>query len=192
MDTIVQFSSALLQSGVGLVLITLSLRFLYSLNKDKIIEEVRRQNSESLALMKSELGVLQKKMDRFNVDQFGSYKESWEALIDLRNSCLGISCVDPRVAIRVFKKARTVSALLDKNAIFIDDDHYDRLVDVIKGFEKFALKGKVLSSLYSMKGIDEVIIANRDKLFEQMQLFQSQLDPLLEEVKIVFKKRLCQ
>lgn len=129
---------------------------------------------------------------RYSDSQFGLYNELWRSLVDLKSS--GDSLWEQESLEKVKELAvqvKETSDAIERSALLIEDDHYQKLKNIIKQFEAFQFGKQRLADLRNgtvqQQNVNEheirsTINSNRQR--------KEEFTALLNELRIHFKEQI--
>ena len=127
---------------------------------------------------------------RYSDSQFGLYNELWRSLIDLKSS--GDSLweeVSSKKVQNFAVQVKETSNAIERSALLIEDDHYQKLKNIIKQFEAFQFGKQRLVDLRNrvvhQQNIDEdeirYAIDNNRQRKEEFTILLNELRPHFKE-----------
>ncbi|MCP3852789.1 MAG: hypothetical protein GY694_21560 [Gammaproteobacteria bacterium] len=129
---------------------------------------------------------------RYSDSQFGLYNELWRSLVDLKTSADSLWEQVSAKKVKDFSiQVKETSDAIERSALLIEDDHYQKLKNIIKQFEDFQFGKQRLvdlrNHLVHQNDVDENEI--RYTIDDNRQR-KEEFTALLNELRTHFKKQI--
>ena len=135
---------------------------------------------------KSEVKI-ERALKYYNV-QFELYNKLWSNLIDLRIIADDLwEKADKNILMRFIKQLKETKNIIEKNSLIIEDEHYKKLMKILKDFENYKI-GK--SHLIKLKNNTNISNEEIKQLIENNKKLKEEYERLLLIIKNNLKKQL--
>jgi len=150
-------------------------------------DEIQKKNDLFYSEMKNT-------KERFNSKQFELYNQLWSSLIDLKISADDLWQSANLIRLKdLSQKVFDAKVSIEKSSLLIEDNHYLKLLELIKKFESFQFGKKTLVELRTKPR------TNNNQDFDENQIAQvisnngnvkNEYDELINSLKIEFKQQI--
>lgn len=145
----------------------LSHRLLDSYNNrhEKELEELKGKYANELEETKSELEKAKLQFVRYSEKQFELYNDLWKVLLYTKQQADMLwQRVDPLQIPAFSEQIRLTRRAIDDNLLLIEDEHYNKLIQLIGQFEQFQFgKQKLIDIRIQMESGDDIPLITRDE-----------------------------
>lgn len=145
----------------------LSHRLLDSYNNrhEKELEELKGKYANELEETKSELEKAKLQFVRYSEKQFELYNDLWKVLLYTKQQADMLwQRVDPSQIPAFSEQIRLTRRAIDDNLLLIEDEHYNKLIQLIGQFEQFQFgKQKLIDIRTQMESGDDIQLITRDE-----------------------------
>lgn len=145
----------------------LSRRLLDSYNNkhEKELEELKGKYANELEETKSELEKAKLQFVRYSEKQFELYNDLWRVLLYTKQQADMLwQRADPSQIPAFSEQIRLTRRAIDDNLLLIEDEHYDKLVQLIGQFEQFQFgKLKLIDIRSQLESGDDITSITKDE-----------------------------
>ena len=145
----------------------LSHRLLDSYNNkhEKELEELKGKYANELEETKNELEKAKWQFVRYSEKQFELYNDLWKVLLYTKQQADMLwQRADPSQIPAFSEQIRLTRRAIDDNLLLIEDEHYNKLVQLIGQFEQFQFgKQKLIDIRTQMESGDDVLLITKDE-----------------------------
>ena len=145
----------------------LSHRLLDSYNNkhEKELEELKGKYAGELEETKNELEKAKLQFVRYSEKQFELYNDLWKVLLYTKQQADMLwQRADPSQIPAFSEQIRLTRRAIDDNLLLIEDEHYNKLVQLIGQFEQFQFgKQKLIDIRTQMESGDDVLLITKDE-----------------------------
>ena len=145
----------------------LSHRLLDSYNNrhEKELEELKGKYANELEETKSELEKAKLQFVRYSEKQFELYNDLWKVLLYTKQQADMLwQRADPSQIPAFSEQIRLTRRAIDDNLLLIEDEHYNKLIQLIGQFEQFKFgKQKLIDIRTQMGSEDEAQLVTKDE-----------------------------
>lgn len=145
----------------------LSHRLLDSYNNkhEKELEELKGKYANELEETKNELEKAKLQFIRYSEKQFELYNDLWKVLLYTKQQADMLwQRADPSQVPAFSEQIRLTRRAIDDNLLLIEDEHYDKLIQLIGQFEQFQFgKQKLIDIRTQMECGDDVQLITKDE-----------------------------
>ncbi len=170
------------------------------LEKDKAkyqqnLEDLKARYQAELEKTKNDLEKSKALFLRYSEHQFKLYNELWQSLIDLKFAAEDLwEKLDVNKLKSFSKQIRATKKVVEQNILLIEEEHYERLSDVLVDFEEFEFGKAKLGELRN-RSAQEFQEANIDHNQIRMTIqrngeIKDEFTELLDELAITFRNQL--
>ena len=145
----------------------LSHRLLDSYNNkhEKALEELKGKYANELEETKNELEKAKLQFVRYSEKQFELYNDLWKVLLYTKQQADMLwQRADPSQIPAFSEQIRLTRRAIDDNLLLIEDEHYNKLVQLIGQFEQFQFgKQKLIDIRTQMESGDDIQLITKDE-----------------------------
>ena len=196
MDTIKVFFDALWKliieffaplGGLAFVIAGIS-SFLANRISERKLEELKNIHSKEIELYKTQLEIAKTSFARYSEEQFASYNKLWTSLFDLKSKGDQLwKKADEENLYQFVKQLKDTQDMIEKSSLFIEDNHYEQLQQLLGVLSEYKLGKKRLiearkNDPYGRHEIDELIAQNG--------AFLEQYIPLIAAIRKNFRQQI--
>lgn len=170
------------------------------LEKDRLkygkeLEDTKSQYEKQLEAYKHELNKSQSLFLRYSEYQFKLYNELWNKLCKLKDLSDNLwEESNLKNAQSFILHLEKTIASVEKNRLLIEDDHFQRLIDVLDSFANFKVGKKLLTQMNNLSPEDisnyQSDDNNLESAIQSLISDKQNYDALLDEIAKSFKKQL--
>jgi hypothetical protein len=189
MKEIIEIGGAIIIAvgGAGGLILALS-NYFGKILADKYIERTRMNFQNQINEYQNKLDILKQTTLRYSDKQFEHYSNLWISLIDLKNLGHELWNAATESNLIKFSKQLNVTKLqIERSAIFLEDTHYNELMETLKSFATYQY-GKV-------KLIDYRSVGQPDDSFAIQMINDNwkekvRYEKLIEQIKFDLQRQL--
>ncbi len=196
MDTIKEFFDALWKlivefvaplGGLAFVIAGISSFFANKIAERKL-EELKIKHSKEIELYRTQLEIARTSFARYSEQQFTSYNQLWSSLFDLKTRGDQLWKLANDQNFHPFiKQLKETQEMIERNSLFIEDDHYEQLQQLLKMLSEYELGKKRLIELRRQDNIDPAEI---HLWINHNGYFLEQYTPLIAAIRKNFKQQI--
>jgi hypothetical protein len=154
---------------------------------ERISNRERAQHEQELERLKTQLEVSKVMVARYNEQQFTLYSEVWSSLFDLFSIGEDLwNRAERQKLVKFAKQLRLTKDAVGKGSLFIEDEHYRQLREILDAFANYEAGKNRLVELRESREVQnyeiEQIITNRQHL--------DRYTALIYEIRDSFKRQL--
>ena len=137
----------------------------YKNKHEKELEELKGKYANELEETKSELEKAKLQFVRYSEKQFELYNDLWKVLLYTRQQADMLwQRADPSQIPAFSEQIRLTRRAIDDNLLLIEDEHYNKLIQLIGQFEQFQFgKQKLIDIRTQMESGDDVQLITKDE-----------------------------
>lgn len=110
----------------------------YNNKHEKELEEIKKRYASELEETKTELEKAKLQFVRYSEKQFELYNDLWKVLLYTKQQADMLwQRADPSQIPAFSEQIRLTRRAIDDNLLLIEDDHYEKLIQLIEQFEQF-------------------------------------------------------
>ncbi|MEE9402402.1 MAG: hypothetical protein V3V47_04295 [Desulfobacteria bacterium] len=158
---------------------------------NRILQKEKASQNKQLELFRTSLESIKAHNNKFTSVQFEAYNTLWCALVDVNTCADDLWDSASRENLITFNKSlRKASALIQKSRIFLEDQHYRQLREIMSVFTDYE-SGK--QKLFSIRSENDLQDKSMDKLRRELdqiennsffrQSYKSLLDQIADSLK---------
>ncbi len=196
MDPIKEFFDALWKlileffaplGGLAFIIAGIS-RFLANRISERKLEELKNKHLKEIELYRTQLEVAKTSLARYSEEQFASYNKLWSSLYDLKSRGDQLwRIADDENLHQFLKRLKDTQDMIEKSSLFIEDNHYEQLQQVLGVLSEYKLgKLRLIEARKHGPYSQSDIIA----LIQQNQSFLNQYTPLIAAIRKNFKQQI--
>lgn len=173
--------------GGGAIILGLS-KFIGELFAKRYEQKIKASFQKDINEYQSQLDILKQTTIRYSDKQFELYSILWSSLYDLKVLAedLWIQANSHKLE-RFVKQLRKTKTEIEKASLFIEDKHYERLVNTLKQFGDYQIGKKMLIEYRRQVDYDDYEVNN---MIVQNGQLRTEYENLISEVKIDLKKQI--
>ena len=129
---------------------------------------------------------------RYSDSQFGLYNELWRSLVDLKSSGDSLwEQVSSKNVKEFSAQLKKTSDAIERSALLIEDDHYQKLKNIIKQFESFQFGKQRLVDLRNRTAQSNNVVENEIRYtIDDNGQIKEEFTALLNELRSHFKEQI--
>ena len=132
--------------GVGAIIVWLA-NWWGNRIAERISNKEKAQHEQELERIKTQLEITKAMVGRYNEQQFTLYNELWSSLFDLFSIGDDLwTRAERQKLVKFAKQLRSTKEAVEKGSLFIEDDHYQQLHNILDAFANYEAEKVVLSS----------------------------------------------
>ena len=137
----------------------------YNNRHEKELEELKGKYANELEETKSELEKAKLQFVRYSEKQFELYNDLWKVLLYTKQQADMLwQRADPSQIPAFSEQIRLTRRSIDDNLVLIEDEHYNKLIQLIGQFEQFQFgKQKLIDIRTQMESGDDVQLITKDE-----------------------------
>lgn len=137
----------------------------YNNRHEKELEELKGKYANELEETKSELEKAKLQFVRYSEKQFELYNDLWKVLLYTKQQADMLwQRADPSQIPAFSEQIRLTRRAIDDNLLLIEDEHYNKLIQLIGQFEQFQFgKQKLIDIRTQMESGDDVQLITKDE-----------------------------
>ena len=137
----------------------------YNNRHEKELEELKGKYANELEETKSELEKAKLQFVRYSEKQFELYNDLWKVLLYTKQQADMLwQRADPSQIPAFSEQIRLTRRAIDDNLLLIEDEHYNKLIQLIGQFEQFQFgKQKLIDIITQMESGDDVQLITKDE-----------------------------
>ena len=137
----------------------------YKNKHEKELEELKGKYANELEETKSELEKAKLQFVRYSEKQFELYNDLWKVLLYTKQQADMLwQRADPSQIPAFSEQIRLTRRAIDDNLLLIEDEHYNKLIQLIGQFEQFQFgKQKLIDIRTQMESGDDVQLITKDE-----------------------------
>jgi Cdc6-like AAA superfamily ATPase len=172
--------------GVGAIIVGLAY-WLANILSEKVLNREKAKYEQELEKLKMQLELAKTINARYNEQQFSVYSKLWTSLYDLRDAGDRLwKTANRQALVRFAEQLRITREEVEKNGLFIEDEHFHQLFLVLDVFANYGDGKRRLIQIREIGAVRENIItqvlANREHLNEY--------EKVINEIRKSFRKQL--
>lgn len=135
---------------------------------------------------------LKQAKQRYSSKQFDLYNELWHSLVDLQTSANDLWEFLSRNDLKIFaNKVFKAKNMIEKSALLIEDEHYNKLMEIMRKYENFQFGKKKLLKLRNLSIHDQDFNENEIfQIIENNRQSREEYFDLLKDLKVHFKNQI--
>ncbi len=173
--------------GVGAIIVWLA-NWWGNRIAEKVSNKERAKYEQELEKLKLQLELNKTNASRYNEQRFNAYSLTWSNLYDLKFAGKQLLDLANQQTLSAFAgKLRTTEEVIEKNCLFIEENHYSQLRRLMRIFSDYEFGKKRLIELRKGDRIDGILIndlvdTNREDLLECIRV--------IDEIGVTFRQQL--
>jgi len=173
--------------GAGGIILGFS-NFFGGLFAKRYEEKVKAKFQKEIDMYQSQLDVIKERTLRYSSTQFDFYSKLWSSLYDLK--VLGDDLWQEASPIRLekfSKQLKTTRAEIEKSSLFIEDEHYRELMEILLHFSEYQIGKKSLIEYRKENGFDDY---STEQMIRQNGGEKQRYENLIKRIRIDLKRQL--
>lgn len=193
-NTILEIATSLIVSfgGAGAIIFSFS-SFFGKQWANQSLEKIRAQYAEEIASHKNQLDLMKEASLRYSNHQFELYNSLWVSLYDLKiKADILWEKADRRNLNDFVEQLSLTKYQVEKNALFLEDAHYEELSKLLRSFSEYEL-GKTKLIDYRMQrrtAQSDSIDFSISEMIETNKVTKHNYDDVVKRIKIDFKNQI--
>lgn len=173
--------------GVGVIILGLS-KFIGELFAKRYEQKIKASFQKDINECQSQLDIFKQTTLRYSDKQFELYSILWSSLYDLKVLAddLWIQASKHKLE-RFVRQLRKTKNEIEKASLFIEDTHYERLVNTLKQFGDYQVGKSLLIDYRSQNGYVDFEIT---QMIEHNRGIKSEYEELISEIKQDLRKQI--
>ena len=164
----------------------------YNNKHEKELEQLKASYSEALAKTNHELEKAQRRHFLYSQSQFELYNSLWKQLVYTKRLADDLwEKADPKNLPSFADQIRQTKFVIEENMLLIEEEHYNRLIDLIGEFENFKVGKQRLVEI--RQSTTEEILANIEDVADMIKKngdSKEKYDNLVSQIGLSFRKQL--
>ena len=164
----------------------------YNNKHEKELEQLKASYSEALVKTNHELEKAQRRYFLYSQSQFELYNSLWKQLVYTKRLADNLwEKADPKNLPSFADQIRQTKFVIEENMLLIEEEHYNRLMDLMSEFENFKVGKQRLVEIRQSSA--EEILANIDDVAEMIRKngdCKVKYDDLVTQIGMSFRKQL--
>jgi len=176
--------------GAGFIFWKLS-SYLGNIWASKYFEKIKAEYQKELEKYKNELSLLKEKQLRYSSKQFEEYSQLWNSLYDLKLSADKLWRNATERNLNDFARNLAKAEItIEKSSLFIEDEHYKKLKDLLNTFNNFRLGKGTLKEYKEQRRSRSINEETIKRQIEENRKIKEEYEKLIYEIRDNLKKQL--
>lgn len=174
--------------GAGAIIYVLSSYF-GKLWADKHLESIKSEYQQELETHRTKLDMIKETASRYSSQQFELYNKLWHSLYELKLAADALWDVASEGKLKKFvRQLKKTIDEVEKSCLFIEDDHYETLSNLLNEFKNY--RGGKKNLIESMKRGESLYNDEIQDLIENNRWIREEYNRLIIEIRTDLKKQL--
>src|SRR5882724_12953995 len=161
---------------------------------NSVLEQLKTQYAKDLEDYRARASISIAQIERYNIRQFEIYGSLWAALYDLKLVADKLWEEATKETLLEFTNQRqTTAGIIHKGSLFLKEEDYDRLKELLKDFGSFLIGKTKLINIRSDNEFNHVYIPGQaDQQILENRQYKDQYDNLIEKIRSSFVAHLSE
>ena len=134
--------------GAGVIILGLSSYF-GGIWAKKYLESIKKKYQKEIGVYKTQLDMIKETALRYSGQQFELYNELWHSLCDLKSTADTLWTTANKQNLKKFsQQLKNTINEVEKSYLFIEDNHYTKLSELLNAFKNYEIRKRKLVQLY--------------------------------------------
>ncbi|NEM96396.1 hypothetical protein [Pontibacter burrus] len=173
--------------GVGAIILSFS-RYIAQIFIKRYEEELKAKFQNEINHYQSQLEIIKQTSLKYNDKQFEHYSLLWASLYDLKVLADSLWSIANSVNLEKFSKQLSITRTeIERSSLFIEDSHYDELINIIHSFSEYQIGKSSLIKYRSNQSFDEFQVG---QMIDQNANHKSNYEILIRTIKADLKRQM--